>query len=72
MKNYLYRNIDLSILLLGALMTDIHSGYPKTNLREEINKRNKVKDIKNYYDSHKSFLKPRLEELRDKLNEFLM
>lgn len=67
----LHRNIDLNILLLGALMTDVNSGYPRTNLREEIDNKGKVKEIKDYYDSHKSFLKPRLEELRDKLDEFL-
>ena len=52
-------------------MTDITSGYPKTNLREEIDREDSVKDIKDYYKSHESFLKPRLEELREKLNEFL-
>ena len=67
----LHRNIDLNILLLGSLMTDINSGFPKTNLREEIDSETKCKDIKDYYKSHEQFLKPRLEELRDKLNEFL-
>ncbi|MDR7209976.1 DUF6530 family protein [Flavobacterium piscis] len=67
----LHRSIDLNILLLGALMTDINSGYPKTNLREQIDDQNKVQEIKDYYLSHEIFLKPRLEELRDKLNEFL-
>jgi len=67
----LHRSIDLNILLLGALMTDINSGYPKTNLREQIDNQNKVQEIKDYYLSHEIFLKPRLEELRDKLNEFL-
>jgi hypothetical protein len=67
----LHRNIDLTILLLGALMTDVNSGYPKTNLREQIDNQDKVQEIKDYYLSHENFLKPRLEELRDKLNEFL-
>jgi hypothetical protein len=67
----LHRNIDLNILLLGALTTDITSGYPKTILREEIDRQDDVKSIKDYYKNHESFLKPRLEELRDKLNEFL-
>lgn len=67
----LHRNIDLNILLLGALMTDINSGYPKTNLREEIDNPNKVEEIKDYYLAHEMFLKPRLEELRDMLNKFL-
>lgn len=67
----IHRSLDLNILLLGALMTDITSGYPKTNLREEIDRENDVESIKDYYNSHESFLKPRLEELREKLNEFL-
>lgn len=67
----LHRNIDLNILLLGALMTDVSSKYPKTLLREEIVDESKVVEIKNYYKSNEKFLKPRLEELRDKLNDFL-
>ncbi|WP_047548498.1 DUF6530 family protein [Psychroserpens sp. Hel_I_66] len=67
----LHRSLDLNILLLGALMTDITSGYPKTNLREEIDRIDDVENIKEYYRNHESFLKPRLEELREKLNEFL-
>ncbi|PID95236.1 MAG: hypothetical protein CSA95_00680 [Bacteroidetes bacterium] len=67
----LHRSLDLNILLLGALMTDITSGYPKTNLREEIDRQDDVESIKDYYKNHESFLKPRLEELREKLNEFL-
>lgn len=67
----IHRNIDLNILLLGALMTDTNSGYPKTNLREEVDDETKVQIISDYYKSHEGFLKPRLEELREKLNEFL-
>jgi len=67
----LHRNIDLNILLLGSLMTDINAGYPKTNLREEIDSVTGVQKIKDYYKANEGFLKPRLEELRDKLNDFL-
>lgn len=67
----LHRSLDLNILLLGALMTDIKSGYPKTNLREQIDREDNVESIKDYYKSHEGFLKPRLEELREKINEFL-
>ena len=67
----IHRNIDLNILLIGSLMTDVNSGYPKTNLREEINDETKVQFIKDYYKANEAFLKPRLEELRDKLNDFL-
>jgi hypothetical protein len=67
----LHRNIDLNILLLGALMTDLDSGYPKTNLSEEVLNAKDVQKIKDYYSNHESFLKPRLEALREKLSEFL-
>ncbi|CDN74951.1 DUF6530 family protein [Elizabethkingia anophelis] len=67
----LHRNIDLNILMLGALMSDAKSNYPKTNLREEINNASNLVALKNYYTLNEQFLRPRLEELRDKLNEFL-
>lgn len=67
----LHRNIDLNILLLGSLMTDINSGHSKTSLREELDDIKGHNKILDYYDSHKDFLKPRLEELRNRLNEFL-
>ena len=67
----LHRNLDLSILLLGALMTDTKANYPKTSLREVIDNEPHVQAIKDYYTNHEHFLKPRLKELRDKLNDFL-
>ena len=67
----IHRNIDLSILFVGSLLTDIRSGVSTTILREEIDERDKVQEIKDYYDDHESLLKPRLKELRDKLNDFL-
>jgi hypothetical protein len=67
----LHRNIDLSILLLGALMTDVKSGYPKTSLREEIDSQQNVKEILEYYEANRDFLRPRLDELRNRLNDFL-
>lgn len=67
----LHRNIDLTILLIGALMTNINSPSPKTSLKEEINATENVKQILDYYDNHKEFLSTRLEELRNRLNLFL-
>jgi hypothetical protein len=67
----IHRNIDLTILLIGALLTDINSNYPTTNLRENIVDKTKVKDILTYYKQHKKFLRPRLLELQDKLDDFL-
>lgn len=67
----LHRNIDLNILLLGALLTKVDSNYPVTNLSEEIENKDGVSDIKDFYKKHEHFLRPRLEELKDKLDEFL-
>lgn len=67
----LHRNIDLNILLLASLLKDTTSDYPNSNLREEIDDNSNVKLIQDYYKAHEIFLKPRFEELRDKLNEFL-
>ncbi len=67
----IHRNIDLTILLLGSLLTDISSKYPATSLREEIVNENKVIQIQNYYKNNEKTLRPRLEELKNVLDKFL-
>lgn len=67
----IHRNIDLTILLLGSLLTDISAKYPATSLREEIINEHKVLDIQNYYKKNENSLKPRLEELKSVLDKFL-
>ena len=67
----IHRNIDLTILLIGSLLTDISSKYPATSLREEIINENKVIEIQNYYKKNETYLKPRLEELKSVLDKFL-
>lgn len=67
----LHRNIDLNILLLGVLLTDVDSHFSTTNLREEIIDKENVESILIYYKNNEKFLKPRLLELRNKLNDFL-
>lgn len=67
----IHRNIDLTILLIGSLLTDISAKYPTTSLREEIINETKVLDIQNYYKKNESSLKPRLEELKSVLDKFL-
>ena len=67
----IHRNIDLTILLIGSLLTDITSKYPATSLREEIINENKVIEIQNYYKKNENYLKPRLEELKSVLDKFL-
>lgn len=67
----IHRNIDLTILLLASLLKDINSDYPNSNLREEVDDALNVDAIKQYYLKNQKFLRPRLEELKDKLDEFL-
>lgn len=67
----IHRNIDLTILLIGSLLTDITSKYPATSLREEIINENKVIEIQNYYKKNETYLNPRLEELKSVLDKFL-
>ena len=67
----IHRNIDLTILLVASLLKDINSDYPNSNLREEVDDANNVDAIKQYYLKNEKFLRPRLEELKDKLDEFL-
>ena len=65
----IHRNLDLSILFLAALSTDILVHNPKSFLREKIDKPSEVQDIKDYYKNNKKFIEPRLKELKRLLNE---
>lgn len=66
----LHRNIDLNILLIGALLKDVDAHYPMTSFREEIIEPIRVKEIQDYYISHEKFLRPRLAELKSMLDIF--
>lgn len=65
----IHRNLDLSILFIAALLTDIDANYPRCNLREIIDNPSEVQVIKNFYEVNKVYLKPRLNELKRLLNE---
>ena len=67
----IHRNIDLSILFIASLLTDVSSNYPTSNLREQIIEKDQVDDIKDYYRKHENQLKPRLQELKKQLDYFL-
>lgn len=67
----IHRNLDLSILFLASLMTDINSNYSQSSLREEIIDTNRVSEILDYYKLHERKLKPRLLELKQILDKFL-
>ncbi|WP_298392236.1 DUF6530 family protein [Flavobacterium sp.] len=66
----LHRSIDLNILLIGALLTDVDANYAMTSFREEIIEPSRVKEIQDYYKSHEKFLRPRLAELKSMLDNF--
>ena len=65
----IHRNLDLSILFIAALLTDIDANYPRCNLREIIDNPSEVQVIKDFYEVNKVYLKPRLNELKRLLNE---
>jgi len=67
----IHRNLDLSILFIAALSTDITAHYPKSNLREIIDNPSEVQLIKEYYEENKKFIEPRLKELKRLLNDIL-
>ena len=66
----LHRAIDLNILIVASILTDVDSKYPMTSLREEIMLEDRVPEIWQYYEDNKRMLRPRLEELRKILNVF--
>ncbi|HRT00726.1 MAG TPA: DUF6530 family protein [Bacteroidales bacterium] len=67
----IHRNLDLSILFLAALSTDITAHYPQSNLREVIDNESEVQIIKEYYEENRKFIEPRLKELKRLLNEII-
>jgi hypothetical protein len=67
----IHRNLDLSILFLAALTTDVSAHYSKSNLRETIDKPLEVQKIKDYYEEYRHFFEPRLKELKNLLNEII-
>ena len=67
----IHRNLDLSILFLAALSTDVYAHYPKSNLREKIDNSSDVQLIKDYYEANKKFIEPRLKELKRLLNDII-
>lgn len=67
----IHRNLDLSILFLASLSTDITAHYPQSNLRESIDNDSEVQLIKDYYERNKNFIEPRLKELKKLLNDLI-
>jgi hypothetical protein len=69
----LHRVLDLCILTLAALQIDPESDLPSTILGERIfeGKNADVKTIKIHYENNKNKLKPRLDEIKRLVSNFL-
>lgn len=66
-----HRGVDIVLLLVGALLYEPNANHSITSLGEtQVDGRN-VQEIKDYYNENKVFLEPRLNELRDRLNDLL-
>ncbi|NCD00173.1 MAG: hypothetical protein EOL95_10800 [Bacteroidia bacterium] len=65
----IHRCIDLNILFLDSLLCCIENKYPDSFFEGTIINADKIKDIARYYDNKKEYLKPRLIELKNKLNK---
>lgn len=63
----LHRNIDLNILLVSTLLKE----YNTKDFDLIIDDKDNIDLIHQYYDDYENFLKPRLEELHEKLTKFL-
>ena len=58
----IHRNLDLTILLLHVLFDEAPTLFSE-------DQKGGIEEIKRYYQKNKSFLEPRLKELRELLNK---
>ena len=68
----LHRNLDLTILLLHVLFDEApnpDSFLVKAQTLFSEDQKGGIEEIKKYYQKNKSFLEPRLKELRELLNK---
>lgn len=68
----LHRNLDLTILLLHVLFDEApnpDSFLVKAKTLFSEDREGGIEEIKKYYQKNKSFLEPRLKELRELLNK---
>lgn len=66
----IHRSLDLNILLLASLMTEVDSNYPLSSLREEIVLEKRVEELREYFKKNKKMLMPRIKELQSIINTF--
>jgi hypothetical protein len=66
----IHRNLDLSILFVGALLND-GTDPPLTSLREKIARYEILGEIREFYEKERHTLQPRLEELRELIDRLL-
>ena len=68
----IHRNLDLTILLLHVLFDEApnpDSFLVKAKTLFSEDQKGGIEEIKKYYQKNKSFLEPRLKELRELLNK---
>lgn len=68
----LHRNLDLTILLLHVLFDEalnLDSFLVKAKTQFSEDQIGGIEEIKKYYQKNRSFLEPRLKELRELLNK---
>lgn len=66
----MHRVFDLSILAIASFITDETSNFSISSLREEIVEKNRVAEIKDYYQKNEKMIRPRLKELQKVLDMF--
>ena len=67
----IHRTLDLVLLFVGALMHNPKSNFNAISLRETVVDETHLSAIADYYKKNEDYLRPRLEELSDKINQFL-
>lgn len=67
----IHRNLDLSILFVGALLNDGTNKPVTQQLGEKIMRRDQLEEIHTLYRNQWDILQPRLKELRDLITAFL-
>lgn len=64
----LHRVMDLCILSIASFMTDGHSDFPLSNLKEVVVDKENLKKVNEYYKENKHKLLPRIKELQRIIN----
>ena len=67
----IHRNLDMTILIIAAMLGKYDSFKPITSLKEKIINPERFKEITEYYKTNENILRPRLNEIKNLLNILL-